>query len=123
MSTLGADLARGSKISSREAEGQGTAGFFRFSLSSKRKGKTPALEMKTLAPDLDPAERLWTESGLGINTALLLASCHWEQWALGPRHAPSFWIADWLASPWVMGQEFPVLLRWAPVLVKHQGKV
>ena len=46
MSTLGADLARGSKISSREAEGQGSAGFFRFSLSSKRKGKTPALEME-----------------------------------------------------------------------------
>ena len=91
----------------------------KFFLILKKKKKRNG----TLAPALDPAESLWTESGLGINTTLMLVSCHWEQWALGPRHAPSFWVADWLAFPWVMGQEYPVLLRWAPVLVKHHGKV
>lgn len=44
-SNLVADPARGSKISSKEAEGQSSPGFFHFSLSSQRKGKTPTLEV------------------------------------------------------------------------------
>ena len=64
-STPGADPARGKKISSREAEGQGSTGFF-FPLLpvQPKEGKNTSLGNGTLASALDPAERHLTERTL-----------------------------------------------------------